>query len=206
VRARLVDEVEVVRLPLVSDVPANEDRTFELEEIFGDWCAAASSLRGQDADWVHEFAMTLIAGGRTTAAELTEVPRSQAQQFERFRSWADTADHIHSWQEVCNKTSPCHYQEPTSEATSNGYLYGIEAEQVCKFRTFFITKKGRFGLGPALTAPGSSICLIHGLRTPFILEKQPEENCYKLGGECYVHGLMDGAVLESDMDSDIVLV
>ena len=204
-RALLTDEVKFVGIPLVPDLPAMDGATFKVEGIFNLWYALAFSICGQDADWRYRFAMTLIADGRTAAAQSVVGTLTRAQQMNRFECWAKRLIHVYSREEDCTEEALYHYLNPISDGISEASKYGYEVLKVCKFRTFFITKHGRFGLGPAQTASGSSIYLIHGLKTPFILERRAEENCFHLRGECYVNGLMDGAAHESDRDTSIFL-
>lgn len=75
-------------------------------------------------------------------------------------------------------------------------------------RTFFITKKGYLGLGPAKMRHGDQLFILLGSPTPLILRdagqrrvprmfSQAEygyrlEDCFEVIGDTYVHGLMDG--------------
>ena len=62
-------------------------------------------------------------------------------------------------------------------------------------RKFFLTKSGRFGLGPPSIGqdPGrvDEVWVLEGARVPFILHKN---DCgkYTVVGEAYMHGLMHG--------------
>jgi hypothetical protein len=53
-----------------------------------------------------------------------------------------------------------------------------------------ITGKGYFGVGHCQSRVGDSICLIQGCSMPTIL--RPYEDGWKIIGESYVHGIMDG--------------
>ena len=64
----------------------------------------------------------------------------------------------------------------------------------CMYRRFFITKKGYLGLGPGPMEVGDSVCVLFGGKTPFILRK--EEDHFKLIGESYIHGIMEGEVIQ----------
>jgi hypothetical protein len=57
-------------------------------------------------------------------------------------------------------------------------------------RGFFVTKRGYLTLAPRYTKPGDLVCLIFGAEVPFVL--RPDGLRYRLVGECYVHGMMDG--------------
>ncbi|KAL6713622.1 hypothetical protein ACLMJK_009087 [Lecanora helva] len=68
----------------------------------------------------------------------------------------------------------------------------------CFQRHFFITKSGRFGLGPTSMEVGDSVCVLLGSQVPLILENQRRSWMFK--GQAYVHGLMD---YEGDLKHDI---
>lgn len=68
-------------------------------------------------------------------------------------------------------------------------IFGYHIEELCRYRAFFITEKGRMGLGSTHVLPGASIYLIHGLSTPFVVSRVSGDHV--LRGECYVHELMD---------------
>jgi hypothetical protein len=64
----------------------------------------------------------------------------------------------------------------------------------CPNRSFFITEKGFYGLGPDTTRPGDLCCVLFGAHVPFILRSLGGN--LKLLGEAYVRGLMGGEVEE----------
>lgn len=77
-----------------------------------------------------------------------------------------------------------------------GYAWRFcETVQFCFDRRFFITSEGYFGIGPEVSIPGDKICVFFGGETPFVLWPQ-KDGTYRLCGECYVHGLMDGEAIE----------
>jgi len=62
-----------------------------------------------------------------------------------------------------------------------------------------VTKGGSFGLAPTDAQIGDVLRIIGGCSVPVIL--RPLEGCkthFKLIGECYIHGLIDGDFLEKD--------
>lgn len=65
---------------------------------------------------------------------------------------------------------------------------------VCLYRRFFITEKGYLGLGPGRTEVGDQVCVLFGGKMPFILRRVL--NHFKLIGESYVYGIMDGEGLQ----------
>ena len=56
-------------------------------------------------------------------------------------------------------------------------------------RHFFITQKGRFGLGPHDCGKGDLVCVLLGSRVPFILRRR--YHGFKFLGQAYVDGIMD---------------
>jgi hypothetical protein len=73
------------------------------------------------------------------------------------------------------------------------YLFGLTR----KSYRFFVTANGRMGMGPPDMEVGDPVCILFGGQTPYILRKrevvnQESEDGYRLIGECYLHGVMDG--------------
>lgn len=64
-------------------------------------------------------------------------------------------------------------------------------------RSFLITRKGRYGLGPWIAKPGDICCILLGANVPFILRNTDKASHYKLVGEAYIHDLMRGEALET---------
>ncbi|KAF2996303.1 Non-essential glycogen phosphorylase [Curvularia kusanoi] len=63
-------------------------------------------------------------------------------------------------------------------------------ETVSKGRQFAVTSKGYIGWVPFIAKPGDSVGLFAGCRIPFVL--RAFEDGYKLVGDTYMHGLMNG--------------
>lgn len=68
-------------------------------------------------------------------------------------------------------------------------------EDICRNRCFFTTERGLMGLGPRLTAVGDDVCLLFGAQVPFVLRPLQAQQQYRLCGESYVNGIMDGEAL-----------
>ncbi len=72
------------------------------------------------------------------------------------------------------------------------------AHHNCVFST---SRDGYMGMCPRGTAPGDLICVFLGHPSPFVIRNTdiataPGVYCYGLIGECYVHGIIDGEVME----------
>jgi hypothetical protein len=64
------------------------------------------------------------------------------------------------------------------------------ARVACTGRVFFTTSRGLTGVGPRKIQPGDTVVVLFGARVPYVLRRKG--NHYRLIGDCYVHGLVDG--------------
>lgn len=136
-------------------------------------------------------------------------------------------------------------EEQISHKRRNDYKLAVECAS--NWRRFFITQKGRLGIGPPSLRPDDAIYILHGSRVPMILRKsgmprrcrdkvveklvlsadeaqakfsagdrnkakapagrqelrfsvcnESHEECYKVIGDAYVHGIMDGSTIWED--------
>jgi hypothetical protein len=64
---------------------------------------------------------------------------------------------------------------------------------------------GRVGIGPDICQAGDVVCIFHGAKVPFVL-RQVENGEYRLLGEAYVHGIMDGELMEGSPPTEIFVL
>ncbi|PQE10655.1 heterokaryon incompatibility protein [Rutstroemia sp. NJR-2017a BBW] len=58
---------------------------------------------------------------------------------------------------------------------------------------FVVTKNGYVGVVPNIAKVGDVVAILKGGRVPFVLKKsEKREKVFRLIGECYIHGLMNG--------------
>lgn len=78
---------------------------------------------------------------------------------------------------------------------------GASVVRATSGRCLFVTSQGYIGLGPYSLDHGDSIAILLGGHTPFVLEpgsiERLEAEHWKLLGDCYVHGWMDGELVRS---------
>ena len=74
-----------------------------------------------------------------------------------------------------------------------GMVYYKRLKAHCMNRSFSVTEKGFYGLVPLLTRPGDVSCVLVGVDVPFILRPHAGVR-FKLLGESYSHGIMEGQV------------
>ncbi|KAN0108670.1 HET domain containing protein [Hyaloscypha variabilis] len=63
-------------------------------------------------------------------------------------------------------------------------------------RKFFVTKNGRYGLGPGALQVGDSCCVLLGCRMPLVLRPTATELHFKVVGASYICGTMDGGIMK----------
>ncbi|KAF2793996.1 hypothetical protein K505DRAFT_325083 [Melanomma pulvis-pyrius CBS 109.77] len=68
---------------------------------------------------------------------------------------------------------------------------------ICSWRRFFVTESGHMGIGPVNTQNGDIATVLFGSTIPFMVKPlEGNPNRHLLLGECYVHGIMDGELVE----------
>lgn len=72
--------------------------------------------------------------------------------------------------------------------------FRMAAAQAADRRAPVRTERGLVGICPFVVVPGDVVVVLFGGRTPFVLRKV--EDHYQLIAECYMHGLMDGEMIE----------
>lgn len=73
-----------------------------------------------------------------------------------------------------------------------GFDAVLWAMQLLAWRRLATTDRGYLGLVPASTKGGDYISVMPGCNVPLILRREGE--CFRVLGECYVHGIMSGEV------------
>lgn len=75
--------------------------------------------------------------------------------------------------------------------------------QYTKRRRFAMTSRGYYGLVPAKATPGDEIAILKGANYPFVLRAQGQS--WKLVGECYVHGVMNGEAFDASACEEVLI-
>lgn len=71
----------------------------------------------------------------------------------------------------------------------------VAFEAAVEGRRFGVTSQGYMGLFPQTTQMGDHVCVFLGGYIPFVVRRLVG-NKFNLVGECYVHGIMDGEVMD----------
>lgn len=64
----------------------------------------------------------------------------------------------------------------------------------CKYRRFFITGSGLFGIGPSSMRQDDVVCVLFGGKVPYVL--RPRGDHWLFVGDCYVHELGEGQAID----------
>jgi hypothetical protein len=101
-----------------------------------------------------------------------------------------------------------HFPRRNSSHANEAVLAQVSKEAVksliiyCTGRYFFVTKRGKIGIGPRNMELGDSVCSLFGCSVPFIIRPATEIGRYRLLGDAYVHGIMDGELFEKVENGD----
>jgi hypothetical protein len=161
-------------------------------QIFAAWYELAKDVsNGKDLDAI--FASTLLLDCCVKPIDRADLLVSKEEVNDLFAHWR-------SKNISCTPSSPDESTSGLEESTRFGNL----AEELCRYRRFFVTQQGRLGLGPTCTSPGLSVYLIHGLATPFLIEQDRSQHV--LYGECFVSEPMCSNIEASDQESHLCLI
>lgn len=72
------------------------------------------------------------------------------------------------------------------------------------WRRLFGTENGRIGLAPAAARVDDVIAVLPGCSVPMVLRRSGGR--WKLVGECYMHGIMYGEILDENTSPDQILL
>lgn len=127
------------------------------------------------AERVDSFSLTLVAG--LSGYDEAETPKALPRHRSNFSAYWHYPSASHS----------------SSSSSGDAERFWTEMRLTSMSRSFFTTEKGYFGLGPRITQPGDSCVIFPGGKVPFVIREAPDqENCWRLIGECYIHGVMRG--------------
>jgi hypothetical protein len=154
------------------------------------WNLEASFTESMDMDErLRDFRWTMVGGGYTGG----EV--SLQQDFESYCMEKTSSEFCASIQ-LGNFSSG-----ETPLANGDWERFEYEAIDNMTERKFFITKDGRFGLGPSLLQDGDICCVLMGCRMPLIIRPTSTPSHFKLVGSSYIDGVMNGEVVKARVKS-----
>jgi hypothetical protein len=81
----------------------------------------------------------------------------------------------------------------------------IPLSNICLGRRFAHSLKGLMGVVPAAAAVGDTITVVPHSSAPIVL-RHVSDSHYRLMGEFYIHGIMDGRAIGRDVDWEAVVL
>lgn len=200
VRGCQIDEVICVGPPLVG-----MHELITSDAIFTMWHKLAVISHHDTYRANKRFASTLIAHDKQSTDDSNDQERGRC--LKGFEDWASIALQVKQC-EAPDAESARNVEERRPEELDNATTYGYEALRVCTYRSFFITKAGKFGLGPAQTRPGWVVFYLQGLVTPFLLQGASRNGQihYFLRGECYLEDFHTTMETCKNQESDVYLI
>lgn len=135
-----------------------------------------------------DFSMTLNANCRILSKQTY---RGSVTREQRIADCLSVLDGLHA--PIDNRT---HLKARWGDGFPDRFL--ATSESLCRGRCFFLTTAGRMGLGPRVAAVGDVVTVFYGAQVPFLLKPiRTSDEEYRLCGECYVHGMMNGEAIEA---------
>ncbi|KAL2203444.1 hypothetical protein CC79DRAFT_1056587 [Sarocladium strictum] len=83
------------------------------------------------------------------------------------------------------------------ETADMSLRYSIMACHYSMNRCFYRTRRGYLAMGPNDLQQGDVVCVLMGGAVPFILRPRGDGDGYTLIGDSYVHGIMDGELVQA---------
>ena len=115
--------------------------------------------------------------------------------------WLSHAAAYLSFQES-ELSRPLHQSVSDLAPSGDAFRWSREATLVSRHRRFAVTSSHRYYvLGPEALQEGDQLVVFQGSSTPFVL-RELDDGKWRLLGECYAHGLMNGEGISGVEDED----
>ncbi|MCJ1241658.1 hypothetical protein MMC14_009664 [Varicellaria rhodocarpa] len=158
-----------------------------------DWLDMTEPLILNKSLKIDAFWRTLIANN---IAHAYPAPVEYQNHFESFLGFTDKRNQRY--------LKSLGLEKVASPNPANPSLFQAYMGYVAPRRKFFTTQNGLIGLGPRSIQSGDSVCILSGGLVPFILRKGNAG--YRLVGESYIHGLMEGQAVQESTQFEEFLV
>jgi hypothetical protein len=130
------------------------------------------------------FMRTLVAG-QLDETDLDEPYSSWDSVFAKLK---DQSLRLH------HQSLGSYYDNAVNRSDLSGINWALKT--LCERKTFFLTKKGRMGLGPAFILPFDRIYARRRTFSPIIIRKTTRRR-HRLIGDCYLHGWDRSELMEN---------
>lgn len=145
--------------------------------------ASDDGFRGMSAQRFDQYWRTMLVGRSSKGTRLSDV------DGEAFRQYCDLME------QLLDKGPELHSRLKEQQHV----LYAIEPllGSFAVSLWFCVTKNDRLAQVPKHVVVGDEICVFQGGEVPFVVRRL-QNGHFKLIGECYVNGVMDGEAIEGD--------
>lgn len=137
----------------------------------------------------------LAQSGRTTEGLASDL------SFTMCRARPGSENHVDNFLEYCQLLRLLAGSESPSPFPQPGSGKGIASDgewavNRCRDRRLAWTVDGRLALVPVIAVVGDTCCIVKGMDVPVLVRHTPRDT-YKLVGEAYIHGVMEGELMEA---------
>ena len=132
-----------------------------------------------------EIADTLVAGRN---AENEQFEEGDMKYYEAFLGYLEEYHEFPPAPEYTHTTS-------LDGNAQRAVWYGHRMQRACFRRRFSVTRSGFVGLCPEISQHGDFVVILYGSAVPFVI-RPVGSGQYRLVGECYIHGIMNGEAVK----------
>jgi hypothetical protein len=156
---------------------------------FGTWVQSCYNLANKTLDAFPEAAELRTAFWRTMLCDMTNMrDRAPEALINGVAEYLEISMAMVTGTDVCIPNISPEFQKV--------FITIDQTVSVCTAgRRFCVTNGGRFGFLPPGAVAGDQVCVLLGGEVPFVV-RRTEHDTYRLIGECYIHGVMYGEVME----------
>jgi hypothetical protein len=144
-------------------------------------------LTGEDINTV--LRRTLVADSGWGGGKPTDMDRSSYDAF------------VQSYPSVMSSSGDPEQRVHNPELRKQSWPFETVMQDVHRGRRFGITACGQVGVFPGETRQGDLIVFLLGATMPFVLRRSGY-NEWKLVGNCYLHGVMEGELIRPDTEGE----
>jgi len=186
--------------PDLWDAELRTSRKLYIEVLWNYVLAAFKQCRGPTellelSRYHNDFSLTLVTGYNNSRFIH---PREHRKRFKAY---------LKALHRVCYSKEQTRPALLSDKEACNASRYAVDTRN-CSNRRLAVTRLGRFTLVPQFAQPGDLCCTFLGMVTPFVIrsaamQSDGESKCYHLVGEAYVHGVMNGELVDALDTGDI---
>ena len=166
----------------------------------------ALNLGNRDGDLLEAYLRSWVLGKDLGQTDSFDFQADSSAYWERL-FYGTSGDPNQRTENTVNDDKKVHWKR-----------YRDSAAHLCKEKKFFLTYKGLFGVGPGALKEGDRVAVLLGSDAPFVIREVdpdsldptkpiPQSAKFKLVGECYVNGLMQGqSVRGREIERNIILI